>query len=156
MDKQAFYRYAGRDVALRAHTNDLVSEVNEKTASFNDQEIAEVNDQVGGLQYVDELQKIAESRGAARAYASVVETINDMNDPTAEKVASLAKESFEQVASTAQSPQAQNEKEAENLQDQMVQGCAEALGEITGQRPSNENVLKVAVDLVVDEIEGQQ
>lgn len=153
MDKTAFYRYAGRDVALRAHTNDLAEQINEKTANFDKTAVAEVNDQLGGLQYVDELQKIAESRGAARAYASVVNAVDQMEEPTAEKVASHAEEAFNSVAQGANPPQPETEKEAQTAQDEMVYGCAEALGSLTGQDPESDQILKTAVDLVANELE---
>jgi hypothetical protein len=156
MDKEAFYRYAGRDLGLRAKTDDLVDQAQSKTASFGEDEIAGIQDQVLGLTYVDELQKIAENRGVARGINAVLETIGDMQEPTVEKVAAAAEDAFDAVISGAFAPQAETEKEAQTLQDEMVYGCAEAIGALHGVDPSSDQVMKVAVNLVAQELDANE
>jgi len=81
MDKQAFYRYAGRDLALRAITEGTIDDMS-KTASqggqVSGQAYNEVNDYAHSIDYVDELQKIAEARGMAQAYNSVLQELGNL------------------------------------------------------------------------------
>ena len=157
MDKQAFYRYAGRDLALRAVTEGAIDDMS-KTASqggqIGNQAYEEVNDFAHSLDYVDELQKISEARGMAKAYNTVLEELGQLEtaDDLSKVAENLGSAVDEIMSGPGMSPQAKTAQEQEAFEDNLVLGTAEGLAQFKGASVDHPEVIEAAVALVENEL----
>ena len=157
MDKFAFYRQAGRDLAARAATDVAADELS-KTASAggpvdpvvveNVEEILHAND------YVDELNKIAYHRGESEAFAKVAQAIRS-GEYTADELVDFLEETVEAKTASAMGPLPESDSEFADCRDTMIIGAAQGLGAMYGVDPSEDVVIEKAAQLVSYELDGE-
>ena len=147
-DKQAFYRFAGRELGLRTIVRSAADQI-DKTAAAGQAVDADHERQVaeyaGSLGYTNELQKIARKAGQLEAYQQVsnlIATGAGLNK-IAENLAGVLDKAAQFGA-----PLPANEGEMAEFQNQMVAGVAETLGTTSGLDPNSPAVLDRAIGIV--------
>jgi hypothetical protein len=156
MEKNAYYRFAGRDLGLRFMLNQSAGELQKTAASgqeVNEEFAQEVNEFAGSLTYVDELTKRAHNYGMLSGFQQVIDAIESGME--SEKIASFLQDAISTKLASAMLPTPETDEEATSFQDEMVKGAAEAIASFAGLDPSSDEVLDAAIDLVTSDMESE-